>query len=403
VVNMEISLNPNASAALTSIRFLLFPRGQQLSLSLPMNLSFGEVKLRLIQNWSTSFEPLVTDVGQLRLIFSGKEIGDHQTIQEVLCSCSNPSEATIHIAIKRKITIVPPIPVISNCSSSVSTATLCSFPQEIHDASVRSTGRNDVSVQTLEDSLASEVNVQPDSNIHFHGCTFDEQEMLQLNLVFNQKTDRSNNKEGIGFSDVEKFLRCYWRWMQQNQYHESNEPFPLERLDRIKEKVFKSQENQNGSDVSEGNHNRPGHSIDFHQFLEIFFLFDNNTPEHACPHGERQRVKRSTEELYKSMVVMFTSQASSEQGSSSSSSLMEIEISQNVRETTMANEFPGCCFDELFSEIDSDGDSILSCQEVELLYYLFAASSYCSFLQQNGQTHEKEQHHLNFSVPKHSH
>jgi len=82
---------------------------------------------------------------------------------------------------------------------------------------------------------------------------------------------------------------------------------------------------------------------------------------------------------------------------------MEIEISQNVRETTMANEFPGCCFDELFSEIDSDGDSILSCQEVELLYYLFAASSYCSFLQQNGQAHEKEQHHLNFSVPKHSH
>lgn len=118
---------------------------------------------------------------------------------------------------------------------------------------------------------------------HLHGCVFNEEEAEQMKIIFQRKKGQDDLLDMV---DIQKFLEVYWKWMIRNQYHSTctllntlnqianDKPFPKSLLDEIKQKVLKN--------VSRAS---------YEQFLQIFFLFDNDAPERTCPHGARARVE----------------------------------------------------------------------------------------------------------------
>jgi hypothetical protein len=156
------------------------------------------------------------------------------------------------------------------------------------------------------------------NDMHFHGCLFNETEAEQLALIFYQKqrkahpakkgkhthnnsssTGANNNNNNnnadeistIPFSEVESFLQVYWGWQhsehnpvrqqqQQQQQPQEQTAFPSTNLEALRARVIGSNNNNNSTN-----------EVTLRQFLEIFFLFDNQTPNTPCQHGQKERVK----------------------------------------------------------------------------------------------------------------
>jgi len=161
-------------------------------------------------------------------------------------------------------------------------------------------------------------------SFHFHGCFFNQEELTEMTTIFNRK---KGTDDKMSFSDVQSFLKVYWKWMERNKYHEGQD-FPTETLSEIKKKLLSGTER-----------------VSFEQFLEIFFLFDCRTPEDVCPHGEKPRVHRATEELHKCITE------------------------DSFQEET---------FEKIFGKMDTDSDGRLSCKEVELFFYLYCVELSCA-------------------------
>jgi hypothetical protein len=90
----------------------------------------------------------------------------------------------------------------------------------------------------------------------------------KIRIIFDKKKGEDNR---IAFSEIEQFLKVYWRWMERNKYHETA-PFPENLLLDIKSQLSLQD------------------SATCEEFLQVFFLFDNPTPQEVCPHGYKERV-----------------------------------------------------------------------------------------------------------------
>jgi len=177
-----------------------------------------------------------------------------------------------------------------------------------------------ITIKRRSPSLPKAAPVEEEETIHYHFCGIDEEEVSMINAIFEKKKGQDDK---IAFAEVEKFLKAYWTWMKRNNFKDSACPFPAETLLALKTKII-GPEDRNTRD----------------QFRQVFYLFDNVSSEHKCPHGEKPRVQFSTQQLHHSI------QPDSE---------FCLEI-----------------FDIVFKDVDKDGDGVLSCKELELLYYLYS-------------------------------
>jgi len=200
----------------------------------------------------------------------------------------------------------------------------CNSPVTIHLVV-----RRKVSVPSLAPLSQTESTSNPETetglfdmgeNIHFHGCCFDEEEAAQIKEVFQKKKGEDDK---MAFTDAHIFLRSYWKWMATNNYHDHNKPFPIQHLMEVKKKVAPKQSR-----------------ITCSEFRQIFFLFDNRTPCQVCPHGNKSRIQQATEQLHKA-------------------------LQPNT-------DFASTLFDSLWSQFQKVQDDTLSCQDAELLFYLYS-------------------------------
>jgi len=259
-----------------NVRFLLFPSGKEFTKTFPVITTFQRVKQTIFNDWPQHL-PSVSSVEDIRLIHSGRIIEGQQTVQEVFKITENDASITVHITIKR--------------SSST--------PQ----------------LAPVEPSHTEE-----EEDLHFHFCGIDEEEVSMIAVVFDKKKGQDNK---IAFSEVEKFLKSYWTWMKRNNHKDTHAEFPSDTLSTLRTKLI-GQETRISKD----------------QLRQFFYLFDNAAPEQKCPHGEKLRVKFSTQQLHYTI-------------------LPESEFASDV-------------FDTVFNDVDKDADGILTCKELELLYYMYS-------------------------------
>jgi len=137
--------------------------------------------------------------------------------------------------------------------------------------------------------------------------------------------EKKGRDEKISGNHVQQFLKVYWQYMKTNTYIDQAKEFPSDVYLDVKKRVL-------------------GHSTEDKftkkQFLQLWFLFDNPSPEESCPIGERGPVLRSAMELHKC-------------------------LRPNI-------SFESDAFESIFLEIDSDHDGVLTCKGVELLYYMYS-------------------------------
>eukprot|EP01117_Protostelium_nocturnum_P017934 TRINITY_DN7387_c0_g1_i1.p1 TRINITY_DN7387_c0_g1~~TRINITY_DN7387_c0_g1_i1.p1 ORF type:complete len:353 (-),score=104.50 TRINITY_DN7387_c0_g1_i1:217-1275(-) len=319
-------------------RFLLFPRGIEATLSFPLDFSFKSVKETLKNEWKEA------NLDEFRLIYSGKGVRDDQIVSELGSNVQGP--VTIHV-IKRS----PPV--------HVDTQNTANSSQEC------GADNSGISPTAAGHSDSNQEEFELGSNIHFHGCFFNQEELEQLEVVFKKALERSQRERNIelngsifecqhtvGFSDVHKFLQSYWSWMKRTLHKEQSEEFPTEELMKIKRNVLGPNQN----------------AVDFTLFLEIFFLFDNNTPCDTCPHGSRERVKQATEKLHNSLLNGESESAPTTPTPFTSTAYDGLEFPEQTSEAQVHPQI----FEQLFEMIDKDRDQVLSCQELELFFYLYS-------------------------------
>jgi len=266
-----------------TVRFLLFPSGQEVTKVFPIETTFLVVKNTLCNEWPTNFPAMSTN-DELRLIHSGKMIEEKQTVQEVFkITSQDNTSVTVHIAIKKNTTKPAPAPT------------------------------------QQPTPVASECCNHSEEELHFHYCPINEEEVSMVARIFEKKKGTDGK---MLFTEVEKFLKTYWNWMKRNNFKQATSAFPAQQLAELKQKLA-------------GDSDR----LTKDEFREFFYLFDNSdTPEQKCPHGEKLRVQFATRILHSSI--------------------------------DPETEFKADIFDCVFATVDRDADGILSCSELELLYYL---------------------------------
>jgi len=111
--------------------------------------------------------------------------------------------------------------------------------------------------------------------------------------------------------------------------------------------------------------------VNFVQFLQIFFLFDNNTPCDACPHGSRDRIFEATKQLHKSLESKEEAPTTPTPFTAPSQSPSVVEL-LGAQESS-SQEVDANAFEQLFHLIDRNHDQFLSCQELEMFFYMYSA------------------------------
>jgi hypothetical protein len=246
---------------------------------------FKKVKEQLLAEWPADF-PVASSIDDLTCIFAGQRVADEQSLSDLKIKALKDDFITVHLLVRAPRIHTPPP----------------SSPPEPPEP-----------VQGGEEDLI-------DTNIHLHGCSVSEEEVVQLRQVFEKKKDHNGK---MPFAKVEQFLRVYWKYMQRKSHIDRNTPFPSDMLLDCKQKA------------------KCDDGVTLDQFLSVFFLFDNKAPHAACPHGHKDRVCQATREMHKALCP--------------------------------GTDFDSELFQSLFSAVDQDGDSVLTCQQVDLLYYLYSA------------------------------
>jgi len=235
-----------------AIRFLLFPKGEQILKSFVPTTSFGEIKSKLLEEWPKDFDP-ITSIDDMKFIHSGRVIENTQVIQDTLKPSNTADPVTVHLVLHRP-------------SQSSTTPTPPSSTVEESPISAPST-------PSTNDSAAPE--------IHFHGSMFSETDAERLRALFDTKKGDDNK---IAFLDLYKFIRMYWNWTASNNLRDSNQQFPMTKLMNLKRSII-------------GTSDR----VSCEQFVQIYFLFDAQSNGQNCPDGSMSRVKMAVERLHQNM------------------------------------------------------------------------------------------------------
>jgi len=241
---------------------------------------------------------------------------------------------------------------------------------------------------------------QEELNFHVHGCLFDIDEFKQVEQIFNSKENHDNHTVDLGF--LNSFLHSYWNFLisrhpalvdnspsfnsnstrqsvnnnvnnnnnsnsnnsnnssnSSNSNDSNSRPFPTEKLSKILRTVLKVS-SLDGQTL-----------IDKEQFRIIFYLFTSDTDNHACPSGSKESVKRMIEQYH---VTLDTTQSFDNDLFNS--------IYHNVEQLQ----------DQEQQQSSQQQQQNLTCQNIELLFYLYTAHVY---LQRdklsNNQQHQQQQ------------
>jgi len=287
-------------------KFIVFPTQQEFSRTLPLVTTFKDIRNIFVTEQPKELNG-VQSVDQMRFIHSGQLITDNKTLADIHKNCKDKSQVTLHMVINK--TTAVPQPVVLNNSP------LNNDINNINNSSANN-NNNNTSTETQQAQMELEEWAR---SIHFHGCFFNEAEANQVQIVFEKKKGNDGLME---FTDVHMFLRSYWKWMTINRHRAESELFPMDHMMKVKKQVIQSRRR-----------------LSLAEFRQIFFLFDNNSSEELCPHGNKERVKIATEKLHQS-------------------------IDPN-------GSFIIDKFESLFRHLDKDSDETLSCRELELFYYLY--------------------------------
>jgi len=279
---------------------LVFPSGVQFTSEVLPSSSVLQVKQTIVQHWPSTLEPLESGT-LLRLIYSGHELQDSQVLSDAL-QLDNSSEKTTNS---------------NNNESNIHTVHV--VVRKSHNSASERANNNNDQTQTIQEDSSMDV----PTDWHVHGCTFNEEEADQLGIVFQRKKGADNK---MPWNEISKVLNDYWKWSIVNKFHDPNLKFPTQEMIQIRNTVLQEEDRAT-----------------LEQFLSIFFLFDNHTPESICPHGNKNRVMRATEELHKAL--MGTDHA-----------------------------FDHQTFEQVFQRIDRDSDGVLNCKELELFFYIYSVN-----------------------------
>jgi len=253
---METSATYSNSDGEIMIRFLLFPKGQEVTRSFSVHSTFGDIKQTLIDNWPTDFDRVNT-VEQLKFIHSGKVIDDKQNIQGIfkLDDKEQKEAITVHIFIKQ------PIPV-PQASTPVSQPNPTPVPI----------------------STTNESNVQNEATaeVHMHGSLFgEEEEVAYLKQIFDKKRGEDHK---IPLVELYAFLTRYWQWLAETGHIDANRKFPAKRFITLKNKYVGDAER-----------------ITCEQYVTIYFLIDSEASKKKCPQGGKEVVKEAAVQLHRSL------------------------------------------------------------------------------------------------------
>jgi len=181
---------------------LLTPTNKECFRTLPLSSSIAFLKAQLLANWPAEFENYPSK-GILRLIYSGKILEDHLTLEE--CKFSPHHQATIHVV-----------------SSSPQNPINHPKPSETTPLPAENQNQNP--------------NI-PEGEGHFHACVFNEKEYSEISRIFQSKTDSDGL---LPYSELMKFLDKYWWYLRHEHFIPEETPFPVQKLENIWKKICNS-------------------------------------------------------------------------------------------------------------------------------------------------------------------
>lgn len=195
---------------------------------------------------------------------------------------------------------------------------------------------SDMSMSEMSEGEAQEYFSQWAASAHFHGAFFDEDEADLVGQAFAKharEEGRGADAQAISYGSVHKFVWTFFCWTQKQKLRPADQQFPNLFFRKLVRRVLRL---PRGSKLDK--HETP---VTLPQLREIFFLFDNETPhEETCEHGANARVRAAAQNLHNEL------------------------CGESV---PFSNEI----FEQAFARSDADKSGHLSCQGVELCYFLY--------------------------------
>eukprot|EP01119_Soliformovum_irregulare_P014181 TRINITY_DN3866_c0_g1_i2.p1 TRINITY_DN3866_c0_g1~~TRINITY_DN3866_c0_g1_i2.p1 ORF type:complete len:301 (+),score=61.91 TRINITY_DN3866_c0_g1_i2:167-1069(+) len=238
----------------TIVRFLFFPRGNSVNLTVPTSHTFGQIKQDLINEQVKELEGIANG-NQFKLIYSGRVIDDDDQIStkftpDQLNNGDGP--ITIHV-MKNRTPSKPTIP------ATLPSPTIAEESNNVNSSSA----------------------VEEPVDIHYHGMFWGDDDAELFEKLFAKEKGHDGL---IGMEKALKFLQTYWMWMSRRNLQDRTKPFPTEQVVDIRRKYI--------GDVDR---------ITTEQFLKLFFLFDHPSSDHSCADGDKDRVKEAVIRLHESL------------------------------------------------------------------------------------------------------
>ncbi|KAM9960204.1 hypothetical protein ACTFIW_009330 [Dictyostelium discoideum] len=235
--------------------------------------------------------------------------------------------------------------------------------------------------------------------IHFHGCFFDYDEFQQIDSIFtkNEKKNDNNNNENsfISLQFLNQFLHSYWEYLIQRQpdliQPSSNRNFPTEKLSLILRNVLKVPSLNSET------------SINRDQFRIIFYLFTSNSETTICPNGTYNIILKMIEQYHPTIIEEYSennnnNNNNNENNNNNQNNNIPFNIEEfnkifklvlSIQQQTNSNENED--EDENENENENENDRpLLSCKNIELLFYLYTANIVLKKKEREREEREKE-------------
>ncbi|EAL72479.1 hypothetical protein DDB_G0270258 [Dictyostelium discoideum AX4] len=233
--------------------------------------------------------------------------------------------------------------------------------------------------------------------IHFHGCFFDYDEFQQIDSIFtkNEKKNENNNNKNensfISLQFLNQFLHSYWEYLIQRQpdliQPSSNRNFPTEKLSLILRNVLKVPSLNSET------------SINRDQFRIIFYLFTSNSETTICPNGTYNIILKMIEQYHPTIIEEYSENNNNNNNNNSNENNNNIPF--NIEEFNKIFKLVLSIQQQTNSNINNSNQNenenenendqpLLSCKNIELLFYLYTANIVLKKKEREREEREKE-------------